>query len=347
MCRYKRERTMLKMIIVDDEKIIRETIHSIIDWSSLGIEVVAVCKDGIEAFDSIVDEYPDIVMTDIKMPGLSGLELIRKVQEAELSMEFIILSGYGEFEFAQTAMKYGVKHYLLKPSDEMEIVQVMQSCIATCREKIAARVDSLTEEMLTLGDKAGKLFQQFYDQMSNQQDLSLAKTQVIKLLAEAAKRESIAVNYSKVQLTEDIMAVNGCEDMRSLLKCVEEVMTRVFSAEPQHKYIDCVEKVIEYVEAHLNDSNLSLKWIAENYLFMSADYVSKQFVRQTGSKFSTYVTELRIQEAKKLLLEAHLDSPYAVAEKVGFGNNPQYFSQIFKKYTKMSPTAYIKMMTEG
>lgn len=94
---------MLKMIIVDDEKIIRETIHSLIDWNSLGIDVAAVCKDGIEAFDCILDEYPDIVMTDIKMPGLSGLDLIEKVRAAQLNTEFIILSGYGEFEFARTA----------------------------------------------------------------------------------------------------------------------------------------------------------------------------------------------------------------------------------------------------
>ena len=76
---------MLKMIIVDDEKIIRETIHSLIDWNSLGIDVAAVCKDGIEAFDCILDEYPDIVMTDIKMPGLSGLDLIEKVRAAQLT----------------------------------------------------------------------------------------------------------------------------------------------------------------------------------------------------------------------------------------------------------------------
>ena len=337
---------MLKMIIVDDEKIIRETIYSIIDWASIGIEVVAVCKDGIEAFDSIVDEYPDIVMTDIKMPGLSGLDLIQKVQEAELSMEFVILSGYGEFEFAQTAMKYGVKHYLLKPSNEKEIIQVMQACTVTCQEKIAARVDCLMAELFATEECADKKTQsKFFAQLSNQQDVSLAKTQMIKMLMEAAKKEIYALN--KVQMTEDIMVINGCNDMSTLIPCAEAIMTRIFSTEPQHKYIDCVEKVVEYVGAHLSDSNLSLKWIAENYLYMNADYVSKQFVRQTGSKFSSYLTELRIQEAKKLLLEENLDSPYAVAEKVGFGNNPQYFSQIFKKYTKLSPSAYIKMMTEA
>lgn len=337
---------MLKMIIVDDERVIRETIHSIIDWSSIGIEVVAVCKDGIEAFDSIVDEYPDIVMTDIKMPGLSGLDLIQKVQEAELSIEFVILSGYGEFEFAQTAMKYGVKHYLLKPSNEHEIMQVMQACSVTCQKKMATRVDNLMAELFATEERADKVIQRrFFAQLSNQQDISIVKTQLIKMLMEATKKDIYSLN--KVQLTEDIMFINNCDDLAELIPYAEQLMTRIFSTEPQHKYIDCVEKVLEYVNTHLSDSNLSLKWIAENYLYMNADYVSKQFVRQTGSKFSTYLTELRITEAKRLLMETDYESPYTVAEKVGFGNNPQYFSQIFKKYTKMSPSAYIKMMTEA
>lgn len=149
---------MLKMIIVDDEKIIRETIHSLIDWNSLGIDVAAVCKDGIEAFDCILDEYPDIVMTDIKMPGLSGLDLIEKVRAAQLNTEFIILSGYGEFEFARTAMRYGVKHYLLKPSNETEITQVIVSCVETCKSKTASRVDSLLTQLFLTEMPTGKTF---------------------------------------------------------------------------------------------------------------------------------------------------------------------------------------------
>lgn len=337
---------MLKMIIVDDEKIIRETIYSIIDWNSIGIEVVGVCKDGIQAFDTILDEYPDIVMTDIKMPGLSGLELIQKAREAELNMEFVILSGYGEFEFAQTAMKYGVKHYLLKPCSEQEIIQVMQACIQSCQDKMAKRLDSLLENLFSENDMRNKIAQRkFFTQLTGQQDLSLAKTQLIKMLMKVAKQQAYALNT--VQMAENILNINSCDSMKELIPCAEKIMTDIFSAEPQHKYNDCVEKVLEYINANLSHSNLSLKWIAENYLYMNADYVSKQFVRQTGCKFSTYLTELRIREAKKLLLDENLDTPYTVAEKVGFGNNPQYFSQIFKKYTKLSPTAYVKMMTEG
>lgn len=336
---------MLKMIIVDDEKIIRETIHSLIDWNSLGIDVVAVCKDGIEAFDCILDEYPDIVMTDIKMPGLSGLDLIEKVRAAQLNTEFIILSGYGEFEFARTAMRYGVKHYLLKPSNETEITQVIVSCVETCKSKTASRVDSLLTQLFLTEMPPEKLLQRrFFTELSGEQDVDLAKTQMIRLVMEASKKEYYPL--SKLQTTDSLMAVNVCVTMNDLIPSAEQIMTSIFSVEPQHKYTDCVEKVIKYIGEHLSDSNLSLKWISENYLFMNPDYVSKMFVKQTGSKFSAYVTELRIQEAKKLLLEHSEESPYAVAEMVGFGNNPQYFSQIFKKYTKLSPKDYVKSMLE-
>ena len=70
----------------------------------------------------ILDLYPDIVLTDIRMPGLSGLELIERMHEINKDMQFIILSGYNEFEYAKTAMQYGVRHYLLKPCSEQQII---------------------------------------------------------------------------------------------------------------------------------------------------------------------------------------------------------------------------------
>ena len=92
---------MLRLLIADDEKIIRETMCSIIDWKSLNIEVVGVCKNGLEAYDAILDEYPDIVLTDINMPKLSGLELIQKITQNRDNIQFIILSGYHDFSYAQ------------------------------------------------------------------------------------------------------------------------------------------------------------------------------------------------------------------------------------------------------
>ena len=85
---------MIKLLIVDDERIIRETIASLIDWDSLGIFLVGTAENGIEAYNRILDDYPDIVLTDIKMPGLSGLDLIQRIKEINPDTQFVILSGY-------------------------------------------------------------------------------------------------------------------------------------------------------------------------------------------------------------------------------------------------------------
>ena len=123
---------MLRLIIVDDEKIIRESIRSLIDWESLGIEVVGVCKNGLEAYDAILDSYPDIVLTDIKMPGLSGLELIEKLNDTRENIQFIILSVYSEFEYAKQAMRFGIRHYLLKPCNENQIIEAIEDVKKAC-----------------------------------------------------------------------------------------------------------------------------------------------------------------------------------------------------------------------
>lgn len=335
---------MLKMILVDDEKIIRETISTFIDWNALGIEVVAVCKDGIEAFDAIVDEYPDIVMTDIKMPGLNGLELIEKVKSAELNVEFVILSGYGEFEFAQTAMQYGVQHYLLKPCNEDEIVAVMKKCIQNCQENTAAKIDELIAQLsFTQKEENQQLLEKLKSLMINQTDTESIKIFLLKLLMKGSRNECCSLTNQ--QMSEYVVSLNNCSEPKVLEKEMYHILDAMFPMDNSRRYTDCVDKIVSYVTGHLSDSNLSLKWIAENYLYMNADYVSKQFVKQTGSKFSAYLTDLRIAEAKKLLLTTHPESPYTIAEKVGFGNNPQYFSQIFKKNTGMTPSAYMKSLS--
>ena len=106
---------MLRVLIVDDEYLLCEHIRRSIDWAALEMEVVGMGRDGIEALRLIEEEHPDIVMADINMPNMDGLQLASRIQLEYPEVRVILVTGYGEFEYAQQAMRFGVERYLLKP----------------------------------------------------------------------------------------------------------------------------------------------------------------------------------------------------------------------------------------
>lgn len=116
----------LKVMIADDEERICQLIEALIDCDALQMEVVGVAHNGLEACELVESLRPDILITDIRMPGYSGLELIEKVKESEENLEIIIISGYAHFAYAQTAIKFGVGDYLLKPINREELTGTLR-----------------------------------------------------------------------------------------------------------------------------------------------------------------------------------------------------------------------------
>lgn len=493
---------MLKLIIADDERIIRETISTIIDWKKYDIELVGLCRNGLEAYDMILDESPDIVLTDIRMPGMDGLELIRRIYETDLNTQFIILSGYGEFEYAKAAMKYGVRHYLLKPCSEIHILESIKDIAQDCYRKNSSErsypalnsirhnviftilnnavcqnrpydeimqaydpymdfyfssyhlfyiffleFENLEEFLQQLKQYAKNRFPQvtihgiyvnytlllfFKEFAGNYQDMShffshmrlaghsasletedlsfknlqsLLQTALDKvrrfsmiyyindfhilsscnysfIMDEANKQLSASLQsgstentdilisllsevtdlsflkqlsnslmlaisaadsrLSTVELTEWLLNVTHETQLEPLKLTLAEKLRTLLSAKPEKSAVSAMTKQIrDYVDQHLSDPNLTLKGIAEQHLFMNTDYVSKKFQKETGTRFSNYLTSVRIERAKKLLVSAGSDKIQTVAEQVGCGNNPQYFSQLFKKNTGVTPSAYV------
>jgi two-component system response regulator YesN len=117
---------MYKAIIVDDEKNIREGIQKNCDWKKYNINAVYTAQNGKDALEIIKKVQPDIVITDVKMPEMTGLELIKTVAPLYPDILFAILSGYDEFEFAQEALKYNVQDYILKPCNIELIHQLLK-----------------------------------------------------------------------------------------------------------------------------------------------------------------------------------------------------------------------------
>ena len=140
-----------KVLIVDDEKRIGELIRSLIHWEELELICIGLKTDGEMAWKTILEERPDIVITDIRMPVMSGLEMIRKTREEGIPVDFIVMSGYQEFEYAHTAMQYGVESYLVKPVDEEEL----NRCLNDIQQRVRKET-GLQEENRTLKERVEK-----------------------------------------------------------------------------------------------------------------------------------------------------------------------------------------------
>ena len=125
---------MYKVLLVDDEVLIREAIRENIHWEEMGFELIASCENGKQAMEVIERTPPDLVLTDIYMPYVDGIELARYIHEQCPDTRTVIISGYDEFEYAKQAVRYQVMEYILKPVTPAELTEVLEKARASLDE---------------------------------------------------------------------------------------------------------------------------------------------------------------------------------------------------------------------
>lgn len=118
--------TKLKLLIVDDERAVREGLKLLMDWDANNIEIVGLAEDGVEAIELIKKSDPDVVLTDVKMLGMDGIMLSKWISENRPHIKVIFLSAYCDFEYAQNAIRYGVVDYLLKPVKTNQLFEIIE-----------------------------------------------------------------------------------------------------------------------------------------------------------------------------------------------------------------------------
>lgn len=146
---------MLKLLIVDDEPLVRDGLRYTIDWQDYGIEVIGTAVDGLDAVRTIQRSVPDIVLTDIRMPSMNGLELAEWINSRYPEVYIIFLTGYSEFEYARNALKYEVVDYLLKPVKEEEFKKVINKITNRIgkrdeQEKERARLQKILDDSMPI-----------------------------------------------------------------------------------------------------------------------------------------------------------------------------------------------------
>jgi len=125
---------MYRVVLVEDSKLLRTGMKYTFDWDALDCEVIGDAENGQEGLSLIRQTQPDIVITDIRMPGLDGLEMIGQLNSEGNSAVFIIISAYSDFSYAQQAVRYGVADYLVKPFADSELVSSLKAACARVEE---------------------------------------------------------------------------------------------------------------------------------------------------------------------------------------------------------------------
>lgn len=185
----------LKVLIVDDEFRIGMLIKKLIKWDEIGLECVDVVDKGETAYRLILSEHPDIVITDIRMPKVSGLDLIRMTKE---QAKFIVISGYKEFEYAHTALQYGVNDYLLKPINGEELNKVLmkiheeitKACVKQKEEEQYKKTITVSEHIIK-----SKLLNNIIEQTDNLSEVELKEDYNLMINAAAYRGIDIKLDY--------------------------------------------------------------------------------------------------------------------------------------------------------
>ncbi len=514
---------MYKVMLVDDERVILEGISQVVDWGSCGSMLIDTARNGIEAYEKIESNQPDIVISDISMPGLDGLGLVEKTAVNFPNIQFIMLSGYKDFDYARRAMQYGVKHYLLKPCNEGQILgaiaellkereqqkenaefvnrmkQGLKKVLPHVKEQflkefitnktygssdveyyqdlfelplnsqtvrmILFRQDdsheyehlfalkNIAEDILegvllsttiegcllilltdpphvdlliqgietvrstffrfyrldvtiALSDAdrmvhSRKLYREMLQCMNHRfyvgegslimmHDLALPDTEVVLnlhdildedkfcLLVKSGNEQEvchemdrlfrqlgeqkleIAVTRSYIlQLYAAMIRICPPEETNSFTKgmavlaemdTLAGLKSFVFTEASQltagyynnyiHRQSSVVDKMIGIIESNYGNDELSLNGVANEILYMNPDYLGKIFKKVTGSNFSHYVNQYRIKRACEYIRFGGDIKVFELADKFGFAGNSQYFSQVFKKSTGMTPTEF-------
>ncbi|MFS0862024.1 response regulator [Fredinandcohnia sp. 179-A 10B2 NHS] len=127
---------MYKLMITEDEPLVRAGLKQYFDWESLGVCAIVEAENGKEGMEVALRERPDLVITDIRMPEMDGLEMIEKLREELPDTVFIVLTGYSEFSYAQKAIRYGGVHdYLVKPLEYEESLTAVTNCIKKLEQR--------------------------------------------------------------------------------------------------------------------------------------------------------------------------------------------------------------------
>jgi len=302
----------LRLLIAEDELWLRKRLVSTIDWSSYGISEVYEAEDGGEALEIALKEKPDIVITDIRMPELSGIDLMKKLNENSIFSKMIVVSGYDDFEYAQGALRMGAINYLLKPVDEEELLDSVKRCVEELKKE---------KNKETVFDKQSAASEMLMEHIYEDLIFETSEKRTEELLQKLSRKEigfpfqSAAVVNMQVRehtffvndkVKSDMWSVyqwlrrnlqEDCYECQYLYMRGSQIVLLLFGDDLEAKFMERVENWVQLIlEALQKKLNISL--------FMAAGDVTDDFsgIHRSYEMAQKKIKEKRAEEKRILAL---------------------------------------------
>lgn len=347
---------MLNVQIVDDEPIVRLGLRKLIPWEELGFHVVCEAQNGKEALAQL-DEYQiDLIITDIEMPFMDGIEYIRKIRELKGKQTIVVLTAHAEFDYARIAIKYGVTEYILKPIVEEQIINILEKIkenigIFMNRHFTREQDNKLVEAVLLTDKQAFTLLEEIIEEEKElgSDDFSGTCFRFAYILEEIA--QAVEKKYQNLNKLEKLdlyleMSQKKYITKTTLINEFKNEVERLFSILEQYMLVykdNIVRQACQYVVENVDDK-ISLTTIS-NTLGISKNYFCSLFKQETGENFLNFVTNTKMNRAKYLLKEKNM-RVYEVCNFLGY-TDTTYFTKLFKKHVGMTPNKYRKTECEN
>ncbi|MBO5197746.1 MAG: response regulator [Lachnospiraceae bacterium] len=339
---------MYRVIIVEDEELMQRGLTSLVPWEQWGFEVAGAFWDGAEAYEWLQTNYCEVVLTDIMMSEMNGLELAKALSEEKPNIKVVILSGYSDFEYAKKAIQYGVVDYLLKPNDQEEMRRVftklklqldMEKYKDQSRSELTAQCRILVQK-IDAGetDSLKEVFGHYIERISMlpiESVQEILKNLCIEI-AELYKKREIDVweitngKFNVVPLYEQHSFQEAQQYVLELLLTLMEGL----ADREDEEYL--IGRVKGYIREHMSEDIGNIE-IARRYN-LTPSYVSRVFRQKTGETVSDYMMRVRMEKAIEIMKEGKYMTN-EISQMVGY-NSHSYFSKVFKAYTGYTPTEY-------
>lgn len=380
----------MKALIVDDESNVRKIIRYLARWEQYGITEVLEAKNGLEAKALIEQKCPEIIMTDVKMPKNSGIQLMEWLDANKYPGKVIMISGFDDYSFMRKAFKLGCFDYLMKPIEDATLNETLEGAVTAWKQEeeerhnresgfyeevkefrlnreitSACNGESFDAEQIVMAIPQAELYDltvmyfyhthysEPYVQLLTQEMVNQEWGNVFALQNDPQVCVILSVQgqFFKVEewMTEHfdvpVRLVSGLPiqspdeisesyqfTQRSMAEQNYRAIHRLADLDDARRMSDIVAFVDEHYMEELSLDKLSTRF------FLSREHISRRFKQEAGMTLTSYVIHLRINQAKRWLMESD-EKMYSIALKLGY-QDEIYFSKLFKKQVGMTPVEY-------